>query len=279
MLLIVFFCEAWMEKQEIIDSLEKLQHRLHEDVYQAYARETSDYGRERYDAWKKSVTKFLNQYIPNEIQYFNEKANPVFGVLPRRNGMPHHEFFWKTDGSSMNAYLESLILDIKNDEYDFTPINKEVKQLETKAKSKKVFIVHGHDEAVKERTARFLEKIGFEAMILSELPSMGKTIIEKIEHYAQDTNFAIVLYTPDDKGETAANVDASDLQYRARQNVIFEHGYLIGLLKRKNVTAINVGKMELPSDIHGMVYIGDDWKSKIVQEMRAAGYSIDSNKL
>ena len=37
--------------------------------------------------------------------------------------------------------------------------------------------------------------------------------------------------------------------------------------------------MELPSDIHGMVYIGDDWKSKIALEMKQAGYDVDMNKL
>jgi len=97
---------------------------------------------------------------------------------------------------------------------------------------------------------------------------MGKTIIEKIEHYAQDTNFAIVLSTPDDKGNTAAGVDDGDFQHRARQNVVFEHGYLIGLLSRANVTAINIGTMELPSDINGMVYIGNDWKIKVAHEMK-----------
>lgn len=266
-----------MDKQEIINGLEKLKERLLRDVYASFNDRGANYGARRFVTWKHVTTAFLEDNMPREVKHFNALF-VVYAVLLRRTESDA-DYFWITDGEKTYSYLDSLILDIQNDEYDFTPINKEVKQVETKAKSKKVFIVHGHDEAVKERTARFLEKIGFEAMILHELPSMGKTIIEKIEHYAQDTNFAIVLYTPDDKGETAANVDASDLQYRARQNVIFEHGYLIGLLKRKNVTAINVGKMELPSDIHGMVYIGDDWKSKIVQEMRVAGYSIDSNKL
>lgn len=49
--------------------------------------------------------------------------------------------------------------------------------------SNKVFIVHGHDEAVKESVARFLEKCGFEAIILHEQADGGRTIIEKIVCY------------------------------------------------------------------------------------------------
>lgn len=45
----------------------------------------------------------------------------------------------------------------------------------------KVFIVHGHDVAAKESVARFIEKIGCEAIILSEQANGGNTIIEKIE--------------------------------------------------------------------------------------------------
>ena len=45
----------------------------------------------------------------------------------------------------------------------------------------KVFIVHGHDNAAKEAVARFVEKIGLEAIILHEQASSGNTIIEKIE--------------------------------------------------------------------------------------------------
>ena len=63
----------------------------------------------------------------------------------------------------------------------------------------KVFIVHGHDEAAKEAAARFVEKIGLEAIILHEQASSGKTIIEKIEANS-NVGFAIVLYTPCDEG-------------------------------------------------------------------------------
>jgi len=65
---------------------------------------------------------------------------------------------------------------------------------------KKVFIVHGHDEELKEKVARFLEKADISPIILHEQPNNGQTIIEKFERNANDVGFAIILITPDDEG-------------------------------------------------------------------------------
>ena len=144
----------------------------------------------------------------------------------------------------------------------------------------KVFIVHGHDNAAKEAVARFVEKIGLEAIILHEQASSGKTIIEKIEANS-NVGFAIVLYTPCDLGASKGEKD--QLKPRARQNVIFEHGYLIGKIGRKNVSALVKGDVETPNDIAGVVYIkmdeADSWKYVVGKEMKACGYDVDLNKI
>jgi len=64
---------------------------------------------------------------------------------------------------------------------------------------KKVFIVHGHDNTVKNEAARFVEKLGLESIILHEQVNAGKTVIEKIEEFS-NVGFAIVLYTDCDLG-------------------------------------------------------------------------------
>jgi Predicted nucleotide-binding protein containing TIR-like domain len=63
--------------------------------------------------------------------------------------------------------------------------------------SRRVFIVHGRDEGPREAIARFLERLGFEAIILHEQANQSRTVIEKIEGYS-DVGFAVVLLTPDD---------------------------------------------------------------------------------
>mgnify|MGYP002532943969 FL=1 len=146
--------------------------------------------------------------------------------------------------------------------------------------SKKVFIVHGRDNELKETTARFLEKLGLNPIILHEQVNNGKTIIEKFEDYA-DVGFAIILMTPDDMGCLSGEQDS--IKLRARQNVIFEHGYFIGKLGRNKVTALVKGNIELPTDINGILYVAVDnngaWKLILAKEIKNAGYNIDLNRL
>jgi predicted nucleotide-binding protein len=139
---------------------------------------------------------------------------------------------------------------------------------------KQIFIVHGHDDIAKLEMAAFIKSLGLEPIILHLQASSGRTIIEKIEHYS-NVGFGIVLYTPCDTG---AKVGAMTSSYRARQNVVFEHGYLIGKLGRSRVVAIVRGVIETPNDISGVIYIALDaqnhWQSELKKELRAAGYQI-----
>lgn len=137
-----------------------------------------------------------------------------------------------------------------------------------------VFIVHGHDEIAKLEMADFIERLDLEPIILHLQASSGRTIIEKIEHYS-NVGFGVVLYTPCDVGSKVGALNGS---YRARQNVVFEHGYLIGKLGRPRVAAIVKGAVETPNDISGVVYISLDekgnWKEELKKEMRSAGYEV-----
>lgn len=142
-----------------------------------------------------------------------------------------------------------------------------------------VFIVHGHDDGLKNQVARLIEGFGLKAIILHEQPNGGKTIIEKFEEHSAKAGFAITLLTPDDIGG-AANKPESQSN-RARQNVILEQGYFFGKLGRARVCALYVEGIELPSDLSGILYIKKDdagtWKYQIAREMKAAGLPIDLN--
>ena len=144
-----------------------------------------------------------------------------------------------------------------------------------------IFIVHGRDDGLKEIVARFVEKLGLKATILHEQPSGGQTIIEKLEKYADKAGFAIVLLTPDDVGALKGKIE-DESKPRARQNVVFELGYFMGKLGRERVSPLFKGEIEKPSDIDGVVYVpmdGEDWKLKLGQEMKNAGFPVDMNKI
>ncbi|TOM38269.1 TIR domain-containing protein [Vibrio parahaemolyticus] len=144
-------------------------------------------------------------------------------------------------------------------------------------KKNKVFIVHGRDNEAKQEIARHIESLGLEAIILHEQASSGMTIIEKIEHYSGEADFALVLYTACDKGRGVHESNVPP-KLRARQNVVFEHGYLMAKLGRRNVTALVKGDIETPNDISGVVYVGMDsygaWKAEVVKELQACGYNV-----
>ena len=144
----------------------------------------------------------------------------------------------------------------------------------------KVFVIHGHDEAARETVARFLERLGLEPVILHEQANKGRTIIEKFEDHA-DVAFAVVLLTPDDIG--GLNDGQLELRSRARQNVILELGFFLGKLGRQRVCPLVKGDVETPSDYDGVVYTRQDdagaWKMKLVQELRAAEFDVDANKV
>ena len=138
-------------------------------------------------------------------------------------------------------------------------------------KSGGVFVVHGRDAVTKKLVSSFIKSLGLVPVILHEQSNKGRTIIEKFEQHA-NVEFAVVLLTPDDVGGLQA--DEATLKPRARQNVIFEMGYFIGRLGRDRVCAITKGRVEIPSDYSGVLYIPLDnegsWMTALAQEMRSS---------
>jgi predicted nucleotide-binding protein len=176
----------------------------------------------------------------------------------------------------IDSIIERIeLIPVSNQVKDITPKIEAAKTIDRS----KVFIVHGHDNEAKLEVARFIEKIGFDPIILHEQASGSKTIIEKIEAYS-DVGFGVVIYTPCDVGAKASELN--DFKGRARQNVVFEHGFLIGKLSRSNVCSLVKGNVDTPNDISGIVYTSMDtanWQLELAKELRAAGYSVDMNKI
>lgn len=74
-----------------------------------------------------------------------------------------------------------------------------------------------------------------------------------------------------------------NIQPRARQNVVFEHGYLIGKLGRERVCALIKEEVEKPGDVDGVVYVSYDdrgaWKKDIAKELNTLGMYFNPNAL
>jgi predicted nucleotide-binding protein len=149
--------------------------------------------------------------------------------------------------------------------------------------SRRIFVVHGHDGELKNELARLLEKLQLTPVILQEQADRGQTLFAKLHGELADVRFAFILLTPDDEGKALFE---PHLHPRARQNVILEHGLLLGRLGPERVCAIMRGEVELPSDLYGVlpkkVPQGGSLSFiafELIKELRAAGYDVDANRL
>ena len=153
---------------------------------------------------------------------------------------------------------------------------------ETLSQTNDVFVVHGHDNEMKQEVARVLSKIGLNPIILHEQPNAGRTVIEKFEKNA-DVQFAAVLLSPDDMAYPVSE-SSDSAKPRARQNVVLELGYFVARLSRARVFTLKRGdELEIPSDISGILYTQYDkeghWRFELIRELKEVGYDVDANDL
>lgn len=187
-----------------------------------------------------------------------------------------HRYLTRKSSSSSSTF--------KNEKTDDTQVRAPLQNTEIQSmSSQKIFIVHGHDHGTLETVARFIEKVGLDPIILHEQASKNQTVIEKLEANS-DVGFAIVLLTPDDEGQSLKQKsDGAPPEFRPRQNVVLELGYFFGKLGRNRICALAKYPIELPSDYAGVLCEDMDqhgaWKRLLARELKAAGYTINSDAL
>ncbi|MBO7617875.1 MAG: nucleotide-binding protein [Bacteroidales bacterium] len=162
--------------------------------------------------------------------------------------------------------------------------------VEEKPQSKDIFIVHGHNEEMKQTVARVVTRLGLNPIILHEQANEGRTIIDKFEFNAENIQFAIILLSGDDLAASIKDLEGvkdedvgKRLEKRARQNVVFEMGYFAGKLGRSKLFYLLQDGVIKPGDLDGLVYTPYDavgaWKFGLVKELKACGYDVDANRV
>lgn len=179
--------------------------------------------------------------------------------------------------------LKKLIYEIASYREDYLPSSSEsldpftiedAKKDRSKNRvGKKIFIVHGHDEANLYKLRDLLKdryKLG--CIIMKFQAGKGRTLIEKFEEEAGDAGFAFILMTPDDLVEIPGKKE----QYaQARPNVIFELGWFHGRLGRNRVCILFKKGTQIHSDLAGVsrIEFNESVEEKVLeieQELRAA---------
>jgi predicted nucleotide-binding protein len=149
----------------------------------------------------------------------------------------------KTIVSRVKREINQYLITIETDDKTQTEL--------TIPSSRKVFIIHGHDEKAKYELKSIISDIlHLEPVLLSEQPDIGMTIIEKFEYYAKDCVYAFAIFTPDDIAENNGNQ-----YFQARPNVIFELGWFYSNIGRSRTCLImkNDKNMGIFSDLQGVI--------------------------
>lgn len=218
----------------------------------------------------KYVEAFRTVFGPDS--HFTKEANNtstgfnVKGAAESMYGDISHEEFMKNIHIALVNLLDEAIdfLDMSADDEEAT---------EGSVVKNKVFIVHGHDAALKYQLSDWLREIELEPIILHEQANEGVTsILEKLERYS-DVDCAIVLFTADDEGYEKGK--PKERKLRARQNVVFEAGLFVGRLGAKRVIMLYDNGVEMPGDLGGCIYTEADkyggWKEQLRKEFNAMG--------
>lgn len=259
------------------------------------------------DAIQRKATLLIKHSFGKSSEYDSDLYEidfPEDDPFDRDNDIFHpRKQRWESGKKTILNLLGTMIEDLKMSES--SKISPETKG--DKPKSTRVFIVHGTDHKPMKELKAMLSGLGLNPIVLHEQPSSGKTVVEKLEDYS-DVGYAFVILTPDDGLFSIQEVeklcdeidskkiyehqkdklffDSFGKMWRrvARQNVILELGYFMGLLGRNRVCCLYNGNVVLPSDIHGIVYVPfknsvEEAKDMIVKELRACGYKVDANKI
>jgi len=264
---------------------ERIQKGLEIKQSEINSREAFDVAKNEYSKWNSFNTELFKRVFTTE-ELAQEYSRWVGGVVLMREqslGEKIVDLYKDIDQKihRIDSIIERLEL-IPLSSVTSSATTETEQQAHTISKTKKVFVVHGHDEIAKTNLEVFLHEIGLDPIVLHRQADEGLTIIEKFEKHS-DVGYAFILLTPDEityiKADEVKSDDKREKEFRARANVIFEFGYFVGKLGRSRVCCLYTGDVSLPSDVSGMIYKKftsniEEVAYSIIKDLKASGYAI-----
>lgn len=234
------------------------------------------------DELRRRAKMIIAKVCGNSSTYLVDIDKINFWVMVHPSTEEAKNRIWKSGQQKMINLLGTIKEDLTISKFESPKLSSD----KTKEYSKRVFIVHGHDEFAKERLAHILIDLGLTPIILHDQANKGRTLMEKFEEEASDVGCAFVIMTPDDLGieanlyeEIQKGIKQGGLCHRPRQNVVLELGFFYAKLGRNRVCCLVKGVLEKPSDVSGIVYLEyinkvDEVYLGIVRELKALGYPL-----
>lgn len=116
-----------------------------------------------------------------------------------------------------------------------------------KEKMESIFISHGRSKEWYKIQSYVEKDLNYSTIELAQQPNLGRSVLQKLNEEANKCNAAIILMTGEDLLEND--------EVRARENVLHEIGFFQGKLGLDKVVLLLEEGVNIPSNIHGLVYI------------------------
>ncbi|MCL5734646.1 MAG: nucleotide-binding protein [Actinobacteria bacterium] len=226
---------------------------------------------ERMARWKARTVQLLSETVSTrEGQQLQAQKRTTFNYVKPISDV-------SKEANMYSSVLLSLKEELEHHPDSVLPLEQQmpeevIHKEPASARSRLVFVVHGHDEFNTLKLRNLLkDQWSLDSVKLDLKAAKGRTLIEKFEQEAETATFAIILMTPDDLVKTDKGEYA-----QARPNVIFELGWFCGRLGRDRVLILLKDGTELHSDLAGINYAGfskdvNEAVLDIQRELKAAG--------
>lgn len=187
-----------------------------------------------------------------------------------------------TYGAEIDLYIDNLI---KRPQEAVTP------EEGTMPDKRKIFVVHGRDDRLRDDFFSFLRAIGLQPIEWSEALSLtGKATPytgEAIESAFKNAQAVVVLLSPDDEVRLSPELwkdkedeDEKEIRLQARPNVLFEAGMAFGTHPNRTLL-IEVGQVKAFSDVAGRHVVrlsnSSEGRNDIAERLRTAGCDVSTS--
>jgi len=146
-------------------------------------------GQPAFKKWRRDTEVALEHLFGTDTRHLYDFRGVSFtpNSYSMTNPGPAFARAFANGRSSAEALLQSMIDEVS----EYWPDADEEKTVslsgEPIASSKRVFIVHGHNDASRESVARLVAQLGLDPVVLHEQPNKGRTIIEKFMDHSDKT--------------------------------------------------------------------------------------------
>jgi len=180
------------------------------------------------------------------LNVLREVQPDLFADLPQRS-IPRTS---KTSDFEGRGYIERAPLQqlVRDIEYVFeVRAGSELRVAPQRTIEARVFLSHGRSEDWREVQAYLEKDLGVLTLELAQEPNRWWTVLQKLVEEANRCTYAVIVMTGDDAGPGG--------EARARENVMHEIGFFQGTYGLQNVSLLHEEGTNMPSNIHGLVYI------------------------